>query len=166
MLLMRKVHESLGFTLVELIVVIVLASILGVFTFQFLTSGLRTFKDFSARKEKSNDANLTLDRVSRELRDARLGTVSITSPSTITFTRKNTANMQDTSSTVTFTLDTASGELRRQSAAGTSVLAKNVQDFTASWVGAVQNSPILLVVTFSSSSGGIQWQTTVYPRNS
>ncbi|MEE9201224.1 MAG: prepilin-type N-terminal cleavage/methylation domain-containing protein [Candidatus Brocadiales bacterium] len=160
---MSRANRNCGFTLVELIVVIVLASILGIFTFQYLTSGMRTFKTLSTRKVKCDDATLALGRMSREIRDAKLSTVSIADPSTLTFTRKNTDNMQDPSSVVTFTLDSASGELRRQSAAGTSVLAKNVQSFTAS---SAADGTISLAITFSSSSGGLQWQTVVFPRNS
>lgn len=163
-----KIHEGLGFTLIEVIMVLVLASILGVFTFQYLTSSVLAFRTHSVRKEKSDDAVLALDRMSREIRDAKLSTVVITSPgtspSTITFTRKNTTNMQDASTAVTFTLDTASKELRRQSAAGTSILAKNVQGFTAS--KDVTTGIITLAVKFLPASRTIDWQTTVYPRNS
>ncbi len=159
----KRVNGSSGFTLIEVIIVMVLTSILGIFTFQYLTGSMRTFKTFTTRKERCDDARMALDRISREIRDAQLSTVSITAPDTITFTRENVSNMQDTSPSVSFLLDSASGELRRQSAAGTSVLARNVQDFTAS-SGA--GGTISLSITFSSSSGTIQWQTVVYPRNS
>ena len=160
---MNKINENPGFTLIEMILVLVLMSILGVFTFEYLTSSLRTFKNFSVRKERNDDASLALERMSREIRDARLSTVNNTTPNSLIFTRRNTENMQDSSPTVKFFLHTASGELRRQSAGGVYVLARNVQDFITS-LG--PDGTVSLTVLFSSSSGDRAWQTTACPRNS
>ena len=159
---MKKINESLGFTLIEMTMALVLTSILGIFTLEFLTSSLRTFKSFSVRKETNDDAMLALERMTREIRDARRSTINNTTPNALLLTRMNTGNMQDTSPTIRFFLQPASGELRRTSAGGTYVLARNVQDFTAN-LG--PDGSVSLTVTFSSS-GNRQWQTAIYPRNS
>jgi hypothetical protein len=114
------------------------------------------------RKETNDNAMLALERMTREIRDARLNTVNNTTPNSLLLTRMNTGNMQDTSPTIRFFLHTASGELRRGSTGGTYVLARNVQDFT---VNLGPDGSVSLTVTFSSS-GNRRWQTAVYPRNS
>lgn len=62
-----------GFTLVELILVIVLTSILGTFVFQILTQSLLAQRDMQVRKEHSDDGVLAMDQISREL-GAAVGT--------------------------------------------------------------------------------------------
>ncbi len=57
-----------GFTLVELIIVIVLSSLLGVFGFRMLAQTLIAQQNIQSRKEHSDDAVLALDKISRELR--------------------------------------------------------------------------------------------------
>ncbi len=59
-----------GFTLVELIIVIVLTSLLGVFGFQMLAQSLLAQRNMQLRKEHSDDAVMVLDKISRELRQA------------------------------------------------------------------------------------------------
>ncbi len=60
-----------GFTIVELIIVIVLTSLLGVFGFQMLAQSLIAQRNMQVRKEHSDDAVLALDKISRDLRQAR-----------------------------------------------------------------------------------------------
>ncbi len=60
-----------GYTLVELILVIVLLSILGVFSFQILTQCLLTQRDLQVKKEKSDDTVLAMEQISRELKYAK-----------------------------------------------------------------------------------------------
>jgi prepilin-type N-terminal cleavage/methylation domain-containing protein len=59
-----------GFTLIELITVVVILGILGVFTFQFLTSGMQTYATVQKQKDLFDEARLCLERMSREIRDA------------------------------------------------------------------------------------------------
>ncbi|MBT6051214.1 MAG: type II secretion system protein, partial [Candidatus Scalindua sp.] len=59
-----------GFTLIEMIIVVVLSSILGTFIFGVLTKSLAAQRNMQVRKERSDDAVLALERISREVREA------------------------------------------------------------------------------------------------
>jgi prepilin-type N-terminal cleavage/methylation domain-containing protein len=159
-----------GFTLIEVIIVVILTGILGSYTFYILSGSTRTFATMATRKERADDAVLALDKISREVRDAK----TVTSPpdtaevSTLTFTKKN-ASGNDTSTSITYTLVTDSSafiisssgnELQRQSGAGTSVVAKNVSSFA---VSKDASNRIVIKLAFSSGSS---WQTKVSIRNS
>ncbi len=56
-----------GFTIVELIIVMVLTSFLGTFGFQLLAQSLVAQRNMQVRKAHSDDAVLTLGKISREL---------------------------------------------------------------------------------------------------
>ena len=57
-----------GFTLIEMVIVIVLASILGVFIFGVLTKSLSAQIAMQKRKERADDAVLILEKISREVK--------------------------------------------------------------------------------------------------
>ena len=59
-----------GFTLVELIVVLVLTSILGTFGFEILTDSLLAQRNVQVRKEHSDDAVLAMSTLQREIMEA------------------------------------------------------------------------------------------------
>jgi prepilin-type N-terminal cleavage/methylation domain-containing protein len=59
-----------GFTLIEMVIVIVLASILGVFIFGVLTKSLGAQIAMQKRKERADDAVLVLEKISREVKQA------------------------------------------------------------------------------------------------
>jgi prepilin-type N-terminal cleavage/methylation domain-containing protein len=60
-----------GFTLIEMIIVIVIASILGGFIFQILTKSLGAQIAMQNRKERADDAILVSEKISREIREAK-----------------------------------------------------------------------------------------------
>jgi prepilin-type N-terminal cleavage/methylation domain-containing protein len=68
-----KVHftgmPQKGFTLVELIVTIVLVGLIGVFTTLFVYTGLNGYLRAKDTSEGALNAQITLDRISMELRD-------------------------------------------------------------------------------------------------
>jgi prepilin-type N-terminal cleavage/methylation domain-containing protein len=82
----RKISKDgeAGFTMVELLLVIVLTSILGVFGFQILTQCLLVQRDMQVRKEHSDDGVLAMNQISRELREAK-GTSILPSTDTLEF---------------------------------------------------------------------------------
>ncbi|WP_404401338.1 type II secretion system GspH family protein [Idiomarina seosinensis] len=59
-----------GFTLIELILVIVLLAIVGTFSFQFIGFGAQVYSDTSAREQLVSQSRFALERLSRELRNA------------------------------------------------------------------------------------------------
>jgi prepilin-type N-terminal cleavage/methylation domain-containing protein len=58
-----------GFTLVEMIIVIVILGIIGGITFQVVGYGVESFKKASARKDLYDQGRLALERMVREVRD-------------------------------------------------------------------------------------------------
>lgn len=58
-----------GFILIEIITVIVLIGIIGVFTTFFLYTGIKGYMNTKARSEGALDAQMALDRISLELRN-------------------------------------------------------------------------------------------------
>lgn len=62
--------RSKGFTLIELIIVIVLLAIIGTFSFRFIGLGADVYRDTSARDQLVSQSRFALERLSRELRNA------------------------------------------------------------------------------------------------
>jgi prepilin-type N-terminal cleavage/methylation domain-containing protein len=65
-----KIVDDKGYTLVEIIVVIVILGIIGGITFQIVGAVVETFKITRDRKELYDQGRLALERMTRELRDA------------------------------------------------------------------------------------------------
>ncbi len=156
-----------GFTLIEMIIVVVLLSILGTFIFQILTKSLSAQIAMQKRKERADDAVLVLERISRELRGAKSDSVTIDSSSSydILEFEKNIATAVDPNRWVRYILFNNDNNLMRQSAESSTgsasppnVLAENVSSFTVIKVG----NGIFLYLEFS---GGSDWRTVVFPRN-
>ncbi|RUO50232.1 hypothetical protein CWE21_03705 [Pseudidiomarina aquimaris] len=57
-----------GFTLIELIIVMVILAILGVFSFAYVTFGARIFADTSARQQLVAESRFAIERLTRELK--------------------------------------------------------------------------------------------------
>ena len=154
-----------GFTMVEMIIVMVLTSILGTFTFQIITNSLRTQKAMSDRKERSDDAVMVLEDISREVREAK----SITTGTGFLVLEKNVTSYLDSNLHVRFLL--SSNKIKRYSAttslllliATGKVVAENVSAFTVSSVaGGGGSNRVEIVLTFTDGS---DWETKVYPMN-
>ncbi len=160
-----------GFTLIEMIIVIVLASILGTFIFQILTKSLSAQIAMQKRKERADDAVLVLDKISREVREAKEVTVPVnassSNTSTLTF-EKNETSSSDTNLHVKYMLST--NKIKRYSATsdelGTAtgyVVAENVDTFTVTKEsGGGGSDRIVIGLTFTNGS---EWQTKIYPRS-
>ncbi|MGE6169696.1 PilW family protein [Aeromonas media] len=69
--------RALGFTLVELVMVILLLGVMATFTSQFIGIGTQIYGDASRREQLMSDARFALERLNRELRDAVPGSVRI-----------------------------------------------------------------------------------------
>lgn len=154
-----------GFTMIELVIVLVLASILGTFVFQIVTNSLNTYITMRTRKERADDAVLVLEKISREVRAAN--TINNAGDNILIFKRA------DTGKAVKFIRNTSTNRLRRQSAAdvaslpGSSssgnIVAENVSVFNCS--SEAGSGSINRVVIDLQFSDGSEWETKVYPRN-
>lgn len=68
-----------GYSLVELVIVIVILGIIGVGLFSIYTTSIRQYIDASRRAEMTASARLALERISRELRNALPNSVRVSS---------------------------------------------------------------------------------------
>ncbi|KUE80696.1 MSHA biogenesis protein MshO [Aeromonas schubertii] len=66
-----------GFTLVELVIVILLLGIMATFSSQFIGIGTQIYGDASSREQLMSDARFVMERLNRELRDAVPGSERI-----------------------------------------------------------------------------------------
>jgi len=154
-----------GFTMIEMVIVLVLTSILGIFIFQITTSSLKTFITMRTRKERADDAVLVLDKISREVRAAN--DINSTGSNLLIFKRA------DTGKAVKYIRNTATNRLRRQSAADVAslpggnssgnIVAENVSAFNCtSEAGSGSINRIVIDLQFSDGS---DWETKIYPRS-
>ncbi len=161
---------SRGFTLIEIVVVIVILAIVSGITVYFVVNSLKVYAMTVRQKELLDEGKLALERMVRDIRDAK----SITTPSsggsgdTITFTRTHsTGSGQDLANeTITYRLN--GSNLQREKASYTPpypLLASNVSSFTVSR-GAAGNDEITLALILSHPTGETATlQTKVYPKN-
>lgn len=155
-----------GFTLIEMVIVIVILSIVSSITIYFLINSLEVYTMTVNQKTLLDEGKLALERMCRDIRDAR----SITSPasggsgSLITFTRNNATAQDVAGEVITFQLNGSTLEKVKASPSVTSAMAANVSTFTVT--RGATNDEITIVLTLSLAGGeNMTLQTKVYPKN-
>ena len=129
----RTLVNQAGFTLIELIIVIVVLAILSLIGSSMIFDTFKVAKTVNARQTAADQARYAVERLAREIRQIKYSSgsyiiTSVTSPATsMTFT--NTINGTDQAVTV----DLNSGNLRLSY--GTPlVLCKNVSSFSINYL--------------------------------
>jgi prepilin-type N-terminal cleavage/methylation domain-containing protein len=151
-----------GFTLIEVIVVIIILSVVSGITIKFLVDGLRIYTMTINQQTLFEEGKLAIERMCRDIRDAR--SITSVSGSSVTFVRNN-ATVQDTAGeTIMFQQNAGASTLEKVKASpsATSTVAANVSAF------AVTNATneIQIQLTLSLISGeNVTLQTKVYPKN-
>ncbi|USV57903.1 type II secretion system protein [Aeromonas encheleia] len=74
---MRSRRQGRGFTLIELVMVILLLGVMATFSSQFIGIGTQIYGEASRREQLMSDARFAMERLNRELRDAVPGSVRI-----------------------------------------------------------------------------------------
>jgi prepilin-type N-terminal cleavage/methylation domain-containing protein len=115
-----------GFTLIEIVTVIVVLGILSVFTFSFIDNAVKTYAIGSKQRMLYQEASYILERVTRELRDAQV--VYIVNPGTDNsilnlFTKAHGTPM-DSTTQVIFSRNIVNNELIRLSTVSHTVGSK------------------------------------------
>jgi prepilin-type N-terminal cleavage/methylation domain-containing protein len=123
-----------GFTLVEIVMVIVILGVIGAFTFQFVAHGVLAFKKTSARKDLYDQGRLALERMVRELRDGK--EITDCSSNSITFKKAHPAQAADNIEEVKYEFDDTNYLLKRVADPNSNeggpyeaILASNVTSF-------------------------------------
>ncbi|MBM4279057.1 MAG: prepilin-type N-terminal cleavage/methylation domain-containing protein [Deltaproteobacteria bacterium] len=161
-----------GFTLIEIIVVIIILAIVSAISIKFLSDGIRIYTMTVDQKALFDEGKLALERMCRDIRDAN----SITTPSSggssssgtlLSFTRTNATAQDSAGDTIQFIL--SSGTLQRTAAARPTVdLASYVSSITVTR-GTSPNNEITISLTLSRTSSGeilnIPLSTKVVPKN-
>ena len=160
-----------GFTLLELIIVLTLASILGTFVFSIISKSLAAQINMQTKKEMSDAAVLSLARISRELREAK--TIHTTGTGELIFEKKITSS-KDTNLFIRYVRNTGNKTLRRQSATTLGSLpsddytgkkiALNVTAFN-SYQYTQYDSTVKMIQFDLTFEDGSVWQTVVFPMN-
>jgi len=163
----KLVGKSKGFTLVEIIIVIVILSLISVITIKFLIDSLKIYTMSANQQTIYEEAKLALERMCRDIRDAKTITTPISGGSgkTIVFQRTNPTGGDSSDENLTYRLNGNRLEKVKTSPSVTSLLASNVSSFlvTRETGG---NDEITLQLTLSLNTGeNITLQTKVYPKN-
>jgi prepilin-type N-terminal cleavage/methylation domain-containing protein len=159
------VKSARGFTLIEIIVVIVILCIVSGITIKFLVDSLSIYTMTVNQKTLFDEGKLALERMCRDIRDANA--ISGTTASSITFVRNNATAQDSAGETIIFQRNAVANTLEKVKAspAATVTMADNVSTF------AVTNATneIQLQLTLQSAFGGttmtVTLQTKVYPKN-
>jgi prepilin-type N-terminal cleavage/methylation domain-containing protein len=161
-----------GYTLIEIIVVIVILCIVSAITIKFLADSLRIYTMTVNQKTLFDEGKLALERMCRDIRDGQIIYVPApgASASNIIFKRTHaTGTAQDIAAeNVTFQLTGTTLYKIKTTPAANIPLAENVSTFTATQgtAGAANLNEITLVLNLSlAAAGNVTLQTKVYPKN-
>ena len=159
--------SSKGFTLIELIIVIVILSIVSVIGINFLGDSLKVYTMAVNQKTLFDEGKLAMERMVRDIRDAR----AIAEPdqgesrTDIRFTRNNATAQDQVAEALRFLISGAALQKRKSDPDVILIdLASNVSAFTVTRGAA--DAEITLVLTLSLTSGeNVTLQTKVNPKN-
>ena len=156
-----------GFTLIEIIIVIVILAIAAGITIKFLIDSMQIYTMTVNQKTLYDEGKLALERMCRDIRDAS----SISSPapsgsgSLITFARTHTTIQDGGNETITFQRNIGASTLEKVKTQPSAVatMASNVSAFTVTRDSGYE---IQLQLTLNLASGeNVTLQTKVYPKN-
>jgi prepilin-type N-terminal cleavage/methylation domain-containing protein len=154
-----------GFTLIEIIIVIVILSIVSAITIYFLINSLKVYTMTVNQKTILDEGKLALERMCRDIRDAKAISFPIFggSGSSVVFQRTNATRWDIADEWITYYQNGRYLERVKSSPSATNDIAFNVSTFT---VTRALTNEITLVLTLSLSSGeNVTLQTKVYPKN-
>ena len=149
-----------GFTLIEIITVIVILAIVSAITVKFLVDSLRVYTMTVNQKTLFDEGKLALERMCRDIRDAQ--SITGTTASSVTFVRDDATAYDAAGETIIFQLNAGALQKVKASPVSTDTMASNVTAFTV----ANATNEIQLQLTLSLASGeNVTLQTKVYPKN-
>jgi len=152
--------RSKGFTLIEIIIVIVILSIVSAITIKFLFDSLRIYTMTVNQKTLFDEGKLALERMCRDIRDANA--IAGTTASSVTFVRNNATVQDGAGEIITFRWNGGANPLEKVKGGIGYAMASNVNAFTVTNA----TNEIQLQLTLGLASGeNVTLQTRVYPKN-
>jgi prepilin-type N-terminal cleavage/methylation domain-containing protein len=162
--------QSKGFTLIEMVIVIVLVGILATIAATIIMQGVRAYSDEQSRSDAHYQARLAVERMSREIRLIRGNAdISVMNGTLLRFTDINGSQMG-------FRLNGGNIERTEDNAVSWQMLATNITGTGGNIFtyldnnGATTAAPAslwLVQIQFIATQGteSIDMRTTVHPRN-
>jgi len=151
---------SKGFTLIEIIIVIVILSIVSGITIKFLIDSLKIYTMTVNQKTLFDEGKLAMERMCRDIRDAR--SITLVTASSITFVRNNATAQDSAGESITFRWNGGANPLEKVKAGTGYSMAINVTAFTVTNA----TNEIQLQLTLQLTSGeNVILQTKSYPKN-
>jgi prepilin-type N-terminal cleavage/methylation domain-containing protein len=169
----RQANSELerGFTLIEIIIVIVILSIISAISIKFLVDSLRIYTMTINQKTLFDEGKLALERMVRDIRDAQ----AMAEPdagetvSDVRITRTNATAQDAAGEAIRFVLSGTTLQRRKSLPSVTLTnLASNVSTFAVTrGTAATHNAnEITILLTLSLTSGeNLTLRTKVYPKN-
>ncbi|MEW6374190.1 MAG: prepilin-type N-terminal cleavage/methylation domain-containing protein [Thermodesulfobacteriota bacterium] len=154
--------SSRGFTLIEIIIVILILSIVAAISIYFLISSLKVYTMTVNQKTLLDEGKLSLERMCRDIRDAQ--SITGTTPTSITFVRNNATVQDIAGETIIFQRNAGASTLEKVKASpsATITLAANVSSFAVTKA----TNEIQLQLTLQLTTGeNVTLQSKVYPKN-
>jgi len=165
-------NSSKGFTLIEVIVVIVILSIASAITIYFLINSIKIYTMTVKQKTLMDEGKVALERMCRDIRDAQIISVPNTGSSgtSITFTRTNATVQDIAGETIIFQRNAGANTLEKVKASPstTSTMAGNVSTFTVTRGAPATNNKNEITLSLNLLMGtgeNVTLQTRVYPKN-
>ncbi|KMP10946.1 hypothetical protein UZ36_05985 [Candidatus Nitromaritima sp. SCGC AAA799-C22] len=162
-----KERTDRGFTLVEIVVVIVLMGILGVFTVQFISQAARANQLTADQKDIVDEAKLAMEFLTRELRMADTTTNAIVQTATSVLFDKLSAYEQDTNiSQIQYSYNSGTQTLSRTSNAVTTTVATKITafDITKTTNGDGKDFYVITMTLTGAEGGTFKLISGVVPR--
>jgi prepilin-type N-terminal cleavage/methylation domain-containing protein len=160
--------SSKGFTLIEVIVVIVILAIVSGITIKFLVDSMRVYTMTVDQKTLLDEAKLALERMCRDIRDGQsITSVTPGPPGSITFTRTHSTATDNATNSITFWQNTTPNpdtlEKINNSTGTNGILASNINSFTVA--NATNEIQLQLTFNIPATGANVTLQTKVYIKN-
>ena len=156
-----------GFTLIEIVTVIVVLGILAVFTFSFIDNAVKTYSAGATQRMLYQEASIIMERLIRETRDmVNPSSWSNGTTSDILQFDKAHGTLQDLNTTITFRRDANTNRLFRDSGGTSKPIGQNVTQFLITrWGPNVCNRGLSVSITLADRGQSFTLSSTISPKN-
>lgn len=161
------VRPNRGFTLIEVVTIVVVLSILATFTASFIDNAVKTYMLAKKQSTLYQEASYIMERLERELRDMvnPASWTTGTTQDTVQFTRQHVTG-QDSNTTITFWRDPGTKIFYRNSGGTSYIMGKNVTQFTIIRNATTTcNRYFSLTLALTESGQTFSLTSNIFPKN-